>query len=152
VEPQELNGSGQVHQIALVGDTHFIALFIALFIAFMAAAFMGAFMALAFMAFAFMTTFDGFLLFIARRRFMAFIGAILQIAEEERAEVVPEDAKGTAEVEMEEDEEKAEEAAEAAEKSDDEDASDGDQDHEKEAKKIHLQCVLHVRATADPGV
>merc|ERR1719230_2028462 len=39
----------------------------------MAAAFIGAFMA--FMVFAFMTTFDGFLCFIARRRFMAFIGA-----------------------------------------------------------------------------
>merc|ERR1719343_1161732 len=36
-------------------------------------AFIGAFMA--FMVLAFMTTFDGFLCFMARRRFMAFIGA-----------------------------------------------------------------------------
>merc|ERR1719310_2653502 len=59
------NGAARVKSSChLGGSTHFMAFFIALFIAF-----------IAFMVLAFMTTLDGFLLFIARRRFMAFIGA-----------------------------------------------------------------------------
>merc|ERR1712226_1308122 len=61
-ELQELKGfcDRGCQEDALLGDLHFMALFIPFIALAFIAAFMGAFMALAFMVLAFMTTFDGF--------------------------------------------------------------------------------------------